>query len=277
LYLNHNKISTIDSLAKLLNLKQLGLFYNDIIDSEHAMTVLIRCTKLKELAIDGNECAKGPEFGYELLMRLPSLKVFNEEAVKEMDRDVAGQYYEMYELPVPQPYRPETQVASLLKSAGDSEAGKEKKCVRFEEVNADDIEECGHEKDLKELNSQVMQLDLEKFKLEKQLTKNHYDDVYSENERLKQQLKNMFSVMEENEHYKIELDVLRMSTFDDRTAEVAEDNKRLRSRNGELQMELMDTKGELAKLKKSVAHLPNNASAQQQALLMGGTMLPARP
>ena len=33
---------------------------------------------------------------------------------------------------------------------------------------------------------------------------------------------------------KIELDVLRMSTFDNRTADVAEDNKRLKRRNGEL-------------------------------------------
>jgi len=88
----------------------------------------------------------------------------------------------------------------------------------------------------------------------------------------------MFAVIEENEQMKIELDVLRMSTFDERTAEVAEDNKRLKRRNGELQMELMDTKNELVKLKKSVAHLPNNAPAQQQALLMGETInLQARP
>jgi len=39
----------------------------------------------------------------------------------------------------------------------------------------------------------------------------------------------------------------------------------------------MDAKGELKKLKQSIAHLPTDASAQQQALLMGGTTLPARP
>jgi len=53
------------------------------------MSVLMRCTKLRELSIDGNECARAPEFGYELLMRLPDLRVLNEEAVKELDRDVA--------------------------------------------------------------------------------------------------------------------------------------------------------------------------------------------
>ncbi len=91
----------IDSVAKLLNLKTLGLFYNDLIDSEHTMSILMQCTKLRELSVSGNPCARSPEFGYELLMRLPELKVLNEDAVKELDRDVAEQYYEMYELPRP--------------------------------------------------------------------------------------------------------------------------------------------------------------------------------
>lgn len=98
----------IDQVAKLLNLRQLGIFYNDVIDGEHAMSILMKCTKLKEVSVAGNPCARKPEFGYELLMRLPSLQVFNEEAVKELDRDVAEQYYEMYELEKPQPYKPES-------------------------------------------------------------------------------------------------------------------------------------------------------------------------
>ena len=85
MYLNHNKISTIDSLQKLLNLKTLGLFYNDLIDAEHTMSVIMKCTKLKELSIAGNECSRQPEFGYEILMRIPDLKVLDEEAVKELD------------------------------------------------------------------------------------------------------------------------------------------------------------------------------------------------
>ena len=35
-------------------------------------------------------------------------------------------------------------------------SAKDKKCVRFKEVDADDIEECGHEKDYTKLNEQVM-------------------------------------------------------------------------------------------------------------------------
>ena len=34
-------------------------------------------------------------------MRLPELKVLNDETVKELDRDVAQQYFEMYDLAIP--------------------------------------------------------------------------------------------------------------------------------------------------------------------------------
>ena len=97
-----------------------------------------------------------------------------------------------------------------------------------------------------------------------------FDEVYKENERLQAQLRNMFMVMEQNDNMKVELEVYRSATFDDRTASIADDNKRLKRRNGELQIELMDVKDELKKIKQSVAHLPTEASAQQQALLMGG-------
>ena len=60
---------------------------------------------------------------------------------------------------------------------------------------------------------------------------------------------------------RVELDVLRSASFDDRAAQIAEDNKRLKRRNGELQIELMDVKDELKKIKQSVAHLPTDASA----------------
>jgi len=64
----------------------------------------------------------------------------------------------MYELPVPTPYKPQAAVQNKLRGGEDdlqdgSKARKEKKCVRFSEVDADDIEECGHEKDLKNLHA----------------------------------------------------------------------------------------------------------------------------
>ena len=56
--------------------------------------------KLKELALDGNPCAQKPEFNYELIVRMPKLKLLNDDAVKELDRDVAEQYLEMHSIVV---------------------------------------------------------------------------------------------------------------------------------------------------------------------------------
>lgn len=52
--------------------------------------------KLKELALDGNPCASKTEFNYEIIVRMPKLKMLNDDAVKELDRDVAQQYLEMH-------------------------------------------------------------------------------------------------------------------------------------------------------------------------------------
>lgn len=46
--------------------------------------------KLKELALDGNPCASKLEFNYEMIVRMPKLKMLNDDAVKELDRDIAG-------------------------------------------------------------------------------------------------------------------------------------------------------------------------------------------
>ena len=45
--------------------------------------------KLKELAMDGNPCATKTEFNYELILRNTKLKMLNDDAIKELDRDVA--------------------------------------------------------------------------------------------------------------------------------------------------------------------------------------------
>ena len=45
-------------------------------------------------------------------------------------------------------------------------------------MNADDLEECGHEVDVNKMHEKMDQLELEKYELEKKLTKSHYDEVY---------------------------------------------------------------------------------------------------
>lgn len=49
-------------------------------------------SKLRELCLDGNPCATKVEFNFELIVTLKKLKMLNDDAVKEMDRDVAAEY-----------------------------------------------------------------------------------------------------------------------------------------------------------------------------------------
>ena len=89
LHLNHNKIQSISLLGFLPGLKQLGLFHNQIMESPLNVSTISQMTKLKELNIGGNPCSSKAEFCYELILRMPQLRMVDEEAVKELDRDVA--------------------------------------------------------------------------------------------------------------------------------------------------------------------------------------------
>ena len=110
LYLNHNRIIIIEPLANLKALKQLGLFHNEIIDGKDTIRIFKGLPKLKELSTDINPCSADVSFNYELILSLERLKMFNDEAVREMDKDVARQYFRIKGLPVPD----EPKLASAL-------------------------------------------------------------------------------------------------------------------------------------------------------------------
>lgn len=57
--------------------------------------------KLRELNIDINPCSSNAGFNYEIILTLPKLRVLNEEAVRELDKDVARQYFKLNNLPIP--------------------------------------------------------------------------------------------------------------------------------------------------------------------------------
>jgi hypothetical protein len=54
------------------------------------MQIMTSLPKLKELALDGNPCASKLEFNYEMIVRMPKLKMLNDDLIKELDRDIAG-------------------------------------------------------------------------------------------------------------------------------------------------------------------------------------------
>jgi Leucine-rich repeat (LRR) protein len=89
LYLNHNRIIVIDSIERLKSLKQLGLFHNQISDGPDTLRILKSLPKLKELSIDINPCSVDSAFNFEIVLTMEKLKMFNEEAVRELDKDVA--------------------------------------------------------------------------------------------------------------------------------------------------------------------------------------------
>lgn len=85
--------------------------------------------KLKELALDGNPCASKPEFTYEMIMRMPKLKLYNDDAVKELDRDVAAQYLEMHGIILD--LKPVIKVVEKVEPLSDITATLTKKSVTF--------------------------------------------------------------------------------------------------------------------------------------------------
>jgi Leucine-rich repeat (LRR) protein len=89
LWLNRNHILIIDPLKKLKKLNTLGLFHNEIMNDKKAIEVLEELPNLRDLSIDGNPVSAKIQFKYEIIYRFKNLEVLDDEAVKELDRDVA--------------------------------------------------------------------------------------------------------------------------------------------------------------------------------------------
>jgi hypothetical protein len=51
--------------------------------------ILKNLPKLKELSMDINPCSSDVAFNYEVVLTLDKLRMFNDEAVRELDKDVA--------------------------------------------------------------------------------------------------------------------------------------------------------------------------------------------
>ena len=229
LHLNHNKIQSISLLSCIKGLKQLGLFHNEIMESPLNISTLCEMRRLKELSIGGNPCSKIAEFNYEIICRMPQLKMLDEEAVKELDRDVAEQYFVTNEMDIPRPFKDKTHVDYLAK---DGELGADfsenMKHVRFQDVMESDEDEMTKEqakRDMTKFNQKIFDLEAENEALKVKLTKKKYDEVYEENDMLQLQLQSMFAMADENMMLKADLERLKALSWDDRIKSIAEENK----------------------------------------------------
>lgn len=101
LWLNRNHILIIDPLKNLKKLKTLGLFHNEIMNDKRTIEVLEELPNLRDLSIDGNPVSAKVQFKYEILYRFKNLETLDEDAVKELDRDIAEQYFIQNRLPFP--------------------------------------------------------------------------------------------------------------------------------------------------------------------------------
>ena len=114
----------------------------------------------------------------------------------------------------------------------------------------DDMQTEQAKRDMSKLNLKIFDLEAENESLKVKLTKRKYDEVYAENEMLELQLQSMFAMADENKTLKADLERLKALSWDDRIKQIAEENKQLKRRNGELLVEMTDAKDELEKLKK---------------------------
>jgi Leucine-rich repeat (LRR) protein len=93
LWLNRNHILIIDPLKKLKKLNTLGLFHNEIMNDKRAIEVLEELPMLRDLSIDGNPVSAKVSFKYEIIYRFKNLETLDDDAIKELDRDISEQYF----------------------------------------------------------------------------------------------------------------------------------------------------------------------------------------
>lgn len=56
---------------------------------------------MRDISIDGNPISSTTKFKYSLIISIPKLQVLDDERVKDLDRDVAEQYFQVHNFAVP--------------------------------------------------------------------------------------------------------------------------------------------------------------------------------
>ena len=62
-------------------------------NDKRTIEVLEDLPQLRDLSIDGNPVSAKIQFKYEILYRFKNLETLDDDAVKELDRDIAEQYF----------------------------------------------------------------------------------------------------------------------------------------------------------------------------------------
>lgn len=260
LFLNRNQVAVIDPIRKLTNLKSLGLFHNEIINAQKSLEVLCYLGinfKLNDISIDGNPISSTTKFKNQLILSIPNLETLDDEQVSELDREVAIQYFEMHNIqrPIFAKKAKEIESPQSKVSFDDFVKGKDtastvhstpqtgKKLVRFTSGDIDDDHEGDWQaNEIKKLNERICELSVDNSDLRQKLNQKHYTQVYKDNQMLQLEVKNMYILQEENKDLREDMERLKKMSYDQKVKEMAEENKLLRKRNGQLLIELEEAK-----------------------------------
>ena len=81
------------------------------------------------------------------------------------------------------------------------------------------------------------------------MRQDHLDDIYRENDMLKAQCMSLDAMVDENNELRAEMAKQASMNQDEKSEKLAEENARLRKRNGELLIKSSDLEDETKKLK----------------------------
>lgn len=113
----------------------------------------------------------------------------------------------------------------------------------------DDHEGDWQNQEIKKLQKRISDLLGENADLNRKLQKSNYDQVYKENKMLQMEVRNMYTLQEENVDLREDLNRTKAISYDTKIKEMTEENQNLRRRNGQLliEKEEVDRKMKLVK------------------------------
>ena len=129
-----------------------------------------------------------------------------------MDRELAEQFYEENQIPLPSAEEPEKEEKPLVEipsetaSTKDEDMNKENEMMREERLRSkrvrfNDIDEDGatwQDTEIENLTKKVKELETERNRYKRMLDQTNYEEIIRENELMKAELKSMYILLDEN-------------------------------------------------------------------------------
>ena len=143
--------------------------------------------------------------------------------------------------------------------------------MKFAGAIDEDHEGDWRDQQIKQLEQRYAEALLENDKLKQKLEEKHYNDVYKENEIMKQELRNMYILQEENKDLRDDLNRLKKLSYDDKIKEMADENITLRKRNGMLLIQNDELQQKISDIREQMTNSTTHTSALSPQKAAGST------